>query len=181
MSTTTPRPPDPAPADGGAARGPAGVDVGQIVFAGLLAVAGVYLVVDASSLRIGFADPVGPRLFPYVIGGALIVLAAIWIVATLRGDRAEAEGGEDVDLDQRSDFVTVGKLAVVLAANVLLVDVLGWAVTGGLLFAGAAWALGSRTLVRDLLVGVALALASWYFFYVALGVPLTPGILDGIL
>jgi putative tricarboxylic transport membrane protein len=26
-----------------------------------------------------------------------------------------------------------------------------------------------------------LSVSSWYFFYVALGVPLTPGLLDGIL
>jgi putative tricarboxylic transport membrane protein len=167
--------------DGAPAPTAPGVDRGQIVFAGVLAVAGAYLVLDARTLNIGFADPVGPRLFPYVIGGGLIVLAAIWVVATLRGDRAEAEGGEDVDLSQKSDFVTVGKLFAILAANVLLVEVLGWAVTGALLFAGAAWALGSRTLIRDLLVGAVLSVASWYFFYVALGVPLTPGVLDGIL
>jgi len=180
MSTTSPEAPTPAPAPEEKAP-ERGVDVGQIVFAGVLGVAGAYVVLDATSLNIGFADPVGPRLFPYVIGGVLIALSVIWIVATLRGDRAEAEGGEDVDLDQRADFATVGKLFAVLAANVVLVDVVGWAVTGGLLFAGAAWALGSRTLVRDLIVGAVLAVASWYFFFSVLGVPLTPGILDGIL
>jgi putative tricarboxylic transport membrane protein len=180
MSTTSPE--APVPASETPTKTPAqGVDVGQIVFAGVLGVAGAYVVLDATTLNIGFADPVGPRLFPYVIGSVLIVLSVVWIVATLRGDRAEPEEGEDVDLDQKADFALVGKLAAVLVANVLLVDVLGWAVTGGLLFAGAAWALGSRTLVRDLLVGVALAVLSWYFFYVALGVPLSPGILDGIL
>ena len=35
--------------------------------------------------------------------------------------------------------------------------------------------------VRDLMVGVVLSVSSWYFFYVVLDVPLTPGILDGIL
>ena len=56
-----------------------------------------------------------------------------------------------------------------------------WAITGALLFAGCAWSLGSRTLVRDLIVGAILSVSSWYFFYVVLDVPLTPGILDGIL
>lgn len=58
---------------------------------------------------------------------------------------------------------------------------LGWAITGAVVFAGCAWSLGSRTVLRDVLVGAVLSVASWYFFYVALGVPLTPGILDGIL
>ena len=47
--------------------------------------------------------------------------------------------------------------------------------------AGCAWSLGSRTLVRDLIVGAVLSVSSWYFFYVVLDLPLTPGILDGIL
>jgi putative tricarboxylic transport membrane protein len=88
----------------------------------------------------------------------MVVLAVLLAVATMRGDVAEAEAGEDVDL----------------------VNVLGWAVTGAMLFAGCAWALGSRTLVRDVIVGAVLAVASWYFFW-GLGVPLEPGILDGIL
>ncbi|MET0208657.1 MAG: hypothetical protein ABW220_06420 [Burkholderiaceae bacterium] len=41
--------------------------------------------------------------------------------------------------------------------------------------------LGSNTLVRDVLVGAVLSVSSWYFFYVGLGVPLPPGILDGLL
>lgn len=65
--------------------------------------------------------------------------------------------------------------------NVLLVNVLGWAITGAFVFAGCAWALGSRTLLRDVVVGAVLSVGSWYFFYVGLGVPLSPGILDGIL
>jgi putative tricarboxylic transport membrane protein len=35
--------------------------------------------------------------------------------------------------------------------------------------------------VRDIVVGLVLSVASWYFFYSGLGVPLSPGILDGIL
>ena len=68
-----------------------------------------------------------------------------------------------------------------MVLNLLFVNLLGWAITGALLFAGCAWALGSRTLLRDLIVGAVLSVGYWYFFYVALDVPLAPGILDGIL
>ena len=66
-------------------------------------------------------------------------------------------------------------------ANVLLVDTLGWAITGALLFAGCAWALGSRTLLKDVAIGAALSLITWYGFYVGLGLPIPAGILDGVL
>ncbi|WP_205471236.1 tripartite tricarboxylate transporter TctB family protein [Nocardioides sp. SYSU D00038] len=157
------------------------VDRAQYVLAAVLAAVGVYTLVDARGLNVGFGDPVGPRIFPYVVGTGMVVLAALLAVATARGDVAQGEEGEDVDLTSPADWVTVGKLVAILVLNLLLVNVVGWAITGALLFAGCAWALGSRTLVRDLLVGTVLSVGSWYFFYVGLDVPLPPGILDGIL
>ena len=166
---------------GTATRRPDGVDRSQYLLAAALLAVGVYTLIDARGLNVGFGDPVGPRVFPYIIGTGMVVLSALLTVATARGDVAESEPGEDIDLTTPPDWLTVGKLVGILVLNLLLVNLLGWAISGALLFAGAAWALGSRTLLRDLLVGAVLSVASWYFFYVALGVPLTPGILDGIL
>ncbi len=164
-----------------AARPPVSVDRSQYVLAAALFAVGVYTIIDARGLNVGFGDPVGPRVFPYVIGTGMVILSVLLAIATARGDVAESEEGEDVDLTTPPDWLTVGKLVGVLVLNLLLVNLLGWAISGALLYAGAAWALGSRTLLRDLLVGVVLSVLSWYFFYVALGVPLTPGVLDGIL
>ncbi len=166
---------------GSGAPGPVRVDKAQYALAAVLAVVGIYTVIDARGLTVGFGDPVGPRVFPYVIGAGMIVLAVLLAVATARGDVAEGEAGEDVDLTSPPDWVTVGKLVAVLVLNVLFVNLLGWPVTGALLFAGCAWALGSRTVLRDVIVGAVLSVGSWYFFYVGLDVPLPPGILDGIL
>ncbi|MDO9380200.1 MAG: tripartite tricarboxylate transporter TctB family protein [Nocardioidaceae bacterium] len=174
MSTETTPPRTDAPPD-------KGLDRGQLAVSGGLVVMGAYVLFDAARLNVGFADPVGPKFFPYCIGAVLIVLGVLLAVATVRGDEPEAEGGEDVDLSQKTDWQTVLRLLGVFVANIVLVDLLGWAITGGLLFAGAAWALGSRTILRDLVVGAVLSVGSWYFFYVVLGIPLTPGILDGVL
>jgi putative tricarboxylic transport membrane protein len=156
-------------------------DLPQLGLAALLAVIGAFTVYDASTLEVGFADPVGPRVFPYVVGVVLIVLAALLVVATLRGDRPEEEGGEDVDLTHPADWGTVLKLVAVMVFTIATINLLGWAISGALLFAGAAWALGSRTLLKDLLVGAVLSVASWYAFYVGLGIPLGAGLLDGVL
>lgn len=157
------------------------IDRAQYGLAAVLALVGLYTILDARGLNVGFGDPIGPRVFPYAIGTVMVVLAVLLAVATARGDVPQAEEGEDVDLTTPVDWLTVGKLVAILVLNILLVNLLGWAITGTLLFAGCAWALGSRTLLRDLIVGVVLAVGSWYFFYVGLGVPLSPGILDGIL
>lgn len=156
-------------------------DLAQLGLAVLLLVIGAYTLYDATTLRVGFGDPVGPRVFPYVIGTVTVLLGVLLVLATLRGDVPEAEGGEDVDLRQPADWQTVLRLVGVLLFTVLTVSFLGWAVSGAILFVGAAWSLGSRTLVRDVLVGVVLSVSSWYFFHEGLGVILPAGILDGVL
>jgi putative tricarboxylic transport membrane protein len=156
-------------------------DKAQYGVAALLGVVGAYTVYDATTLTVGFGDPVGPRAFPYVIGGVLVGLAVLLALATARGDVPEAEAGEDVDLTHRADWTTVVKLVGVLVFTIATIGWLGWAITGAVLFAGAAWALGSRTLLRDVLVGAVLSVGSWYFFYSGLEIPLTPGVLDGVL
>ena len=156
-------------------------DLAQLGLAALLVVVGAYTFYDATTLRVGFGDPVGPRVFPYVIGAVTVVLGLLLVLATLRGDVPQAEGGEDVDLRHPADWTTVLKLVGVLLFTVLTVSLLGWAVSGALLFVGAAWSLGSRTLVRDVIVGVVLSVSSWYFFHEGLGVILPAGILDGVL
>jgi putative tricarboxylic transport membrane protein len=156
-------------------------DLPQLGLAALLAVIGAYTLYDASTLEVGFADPVGPRLFPYVVGAVMLVLAALLVVATLRGDRPEEEGGEDVDLTHPADWGTVLKLVAVMVFTIATINLLGWAINGAILFAGSAWALGSRTPLKDVLIGAVLSVASWYAFYVGLGIPLGAGVLDGVL
>ena len=156
-------------------------DMAQLGLAAMLVVVGAYTFYDATTLRIGFGDPVGPRVFPYAIGAITVVLGLLLVVATFRGDIPQAEGGEDVDLRHPADWLTVLKLVGVLLFTALTISFLGWAVSGAVLFVGSAWALGSRTLVRDLIVGAVLSVSTWYFFHETLGVILPAGILDGVL
>ncbi len=158
------------------------IDKAQYGLAAFLAVVGAYVVYDATTLSDGFADqPVQPYAFPYVVGSVLLVLAVLLALATARGDVAQAEEGEDVDLTQPSDWVTVGKLVAVFVVNIALINWLGWAITGAFLFAATAQVLGSRTLIRDVAVGVALSVGTWYGFYSGLGLAIPAGILDGVL
>ncbi|TNC30640.1 tripartite tricarboxylate transporter TctB family protein [Mumia zhuanghuii] len=158
------------------------VDRAQYGLAAFLAVAGAYVVYDATTLSAGFSDQaLSPAVLPYVVGSALIVLAIALAIATARGDAPEAEAGEDVDLTSGADWTTVSKLVAVFVVNIVLIDVLSWAITGALLFAGCTWVLGSRTPVRDLAIGAVMSVGTWYGFYVGLGIPIPAGILDGIL
>nr|WP_255525429.1 tripartite tricarboxylate transporter TctB family protein [Mycolicibacterium sp. BK634] len=148
-----------------------------------MAIVGGFLVYNGLTLDEGFAkvDPVGPKFFPLVIGIAALVLAVILAVAIPRGSKGEADAGEDIDPEAPGDWRTVGLLIVLFVALIVLVHPLGWVITSGLFFAGAATILGSKHYVRNIVIGAALALASFYAFYSGLGIPLPAGILDGIL
>ena len=148
-----------------------------------LTVAGIVVLVDALQLsnnRTG-VDPLGPKPVPVFVGSLLIVLAVVLAVAVSRGSQGEAEAGEDIDLNQRVDLKTVLLLLGVFVANIVLIDLLGWVISGGLLFYGSAIALGSRHFIRDLAISAALSLGTFYGFAIGLGVSLPAGILQGIL
>ncbi|MGA5466598.1 tripartite tricarboxylate transporter TctB family protein [Mycobacterium sp. NPDC050041] len=184
MTTTEkPEPPAQEPPEREPAVAEKRIDKAQYLVCAVLVAVGAFLIYGAFALEPGFAkvDPVGPKAFPMVIGIVLIVLAVILAVAIPRGSVGEADAGEDVDPDAPSDWRTVGMLVGVFVAVILLVEPLGWVITSTLLFAGAATILGNRHYVRNIAIGVVLALVSFYAFYSGLGIPLPAGILDGIL
>lgn len=159
------------------------VDKAQYLVCVVLVTVGGFLIYDALTLTGGFAkvDPVGPRAFPLGIGIILIVLAMILAIAIPRGSVGEADAGEDVDPNMPGDWRTVGLLVGLFVLVIVLVKPLGWAITGALLFAGAATILGNRHYIRNLAIGAVLSVGSFYAFYSGLGIPLPAGILDGIL
>jgi putative tricarboxylic transport membrane protein len=143
---------------------------------------GAWAIVDALSLTdLQSRGPVSARTVPIVVGALLIAMAVLLAVDLFRGGRGEQEGGEDVDLSHGSDWKTIGLLVAAFAANALLIERLGWPVSGAILFFGATFALGSRRFVLNALISVALSVGTWYLFNLALGIPLPVGILKGIL
>jgi putative tricarboxylic transport membrane protein len=162
---------------------PVKTDKAQYLVVAVLVLVGAFLLYNAITLPGGYAkvDPVGPKLFPMIIGVGLLVTAVILAIAIPRGSVGEADAGEDIDPDSPGDWRTVGLLVGLFVATILLVNFLGWAIMGALLFAGAATILGSRHYIRNIVIGAALSVASFYAFYSGLGIPLPAGILDGIL
>ena len=170
------------------AQAPAGTreqprDLAQLGLCAFLAALGVLVVADAAALSQGLVGEgvVGPRPVPYAVGAGLLVTAVVLLVDVLRGGRGAPEDGEDVDVSAGSDWRRLGLLVLVFAANVLLVERLGWVVSAALFFGATAKVLGGRSLLRGTGVGAVLSLLTFYFFWVVLGIQLPPGVLDGIL
>jgi putative tricarboxylic transport membrane protein len=146
----------------------------------LLAVLGVLVLTDAIRIPTDFAQrgPVGPKAVPVVVGVLLLVVAALLVRDVLRG---ESETGEDVDLAAPTDWRTVLLLSAAFLANAALIGVVGFPISGAILFWGAAYALGSRSLVRDPLIAAGLSIVTYVLFNNLLGVPLPGGPLMEVL
>ena len=155
-------------------------EFGVALFLGAL---GILVIVSALLLpesRIA-RGPVGPGAIPILVGTLLVVVAAFLALDVRRGGRGEPEGGEDVDLTARSDWRTVAMLVAAFLANALLIESLGWPISGAILFWGSAFALGSRHYVRDAVIAVVLGVGTWYLFVLGLNTSLPVGLLEGIL
>jgi putative tricarboxylic transport membrane protein len=144
---------------------------------GLVVISSALLLPDSRIAR----GPVGPEAVPLVVGGLLVVVSIVLAIDVSRGGRGEPEGGEDVELAGGTDWRTVGLLAVAFVSNALLIEPLGWPLSGAILFWGSAFALGSRHYVRDAVIALVLGVGSWYLFVLGLNTSLPVGILKGIL
>ncbi|SDS87731.1 tripartite tricarboxylate transporter TctB family protein [Actinoplanes derwentensis] len=158
-------------------------DRAQYGVCAFLAAIGVLVLVDATT--IGHAtssnDPIGPRPVPILIGALLLVVAVVYAIDVSRGGTGKEEDGEDVDLTSRIDWRTVVLLIVAFGLNAVLIEPLGWVISGSLLFWGSAYALGSRKHLLTPVIAVSLALVTFYGFAIGLGVNLPAGVLQGIL
>ncbi|TDV40017.1 tripartite tricarboxylate transporter TctB family protein [Actinophytocola oryzae] len=156
---------------------PSWKDRSELGVCALLALLGVLVLSDAIRIPTDFAQrgPVGPKAVPVVVGVLLLVTAALLVRDVLRGGRGEAEAGEDVDLTAPSDWRTVLLLSAAFLANAALIGVVGFPISGAVLFWGAAYALGSRNFVRDPLIAAAMSIVTFVLFDSLLGVPLPGG------
>ncbi|WP_417216555.1 tripartite tricarboxylate transporter TctB family protein [Arthrobacter sp.] len=155
----------------------------ELGFAALLGAVGAVVIIDAAGLHAPYsqADPVGPRVVPFIVGGLLLVCAILLAVRVWRGDSAPAEEGEDIDPSTPIGWRTVLPLIGFFILNIVLINPLGWVISGTVLFWGSVWALGSRHYVRDGIISLVMALGTFYGFYLGLGIHLPAGVLEGVL
>lgn len=159
-----------------------GVPVDELGFAGGVVALGVFALVRAGSINEPVtAGSMGPRVLPYVVGTGLVLTGLAVVVAVLRGQRGDAEQGEDVAADEHTDWVTVGLLVGLLLAHIFLIVPAGWPIAAALLFGGSAIVLGAKPWWRAIAIGVVLALFLQAAFAGGLGVSLPAGpLLEGV-
>lgn len=174
MSQTTSDRPD---SDRRPALGEALLALGAVAF-------GAAVVWQTTQIRVTPAyATVGPRTIPYVLGAGLVLVGLWLLVEALRGGGTAGPGAdsEDVDPSLPTDWRTVGLMVMALLVYLVLIEPAGFILASTALFAGAAFAMGSRRPVRDIPLGLVLATALYIGFTHGLGLDLPAGILAGVL
>ncbi len=120
---------------------------------------------------------IGPRFFPYVVAIGTLACGALLLISALRGQRSAPEGGEDIDLSARDNLRPVLVIAVALALGTLLMERAGFVLASTVLFTGVALGFGSFRILRNLGVGLVLALTIYLSFTRLLDLNLPAGLL----
>lgn len=155
----------------------------ELLLAALLFVLGVVALIDAATLEDNAASvgPLSSAVFPIVVGILLLVVGVALVIDVLRGGRGEMEGGEDIDLDQPTAWLPFFAVGGFFLANAVLIESIGWPITGTMLFFGSAIALGSRRFAMTFVIAAVIAFGSYLLFVYALGAYLPAGLLQGVI
>ena len=159
------------PHDGARGAGPDRVEL----FIALAAVGlGLFVLVGSFSIDFGAGyDRIGPRFFPYLVSGGLLISGGFLAREVLRRriPTNEAPGSQ-------TRWSGIGTLSLALGLSVLLLDRAGFILTATLLFWLVARAFESRRHWRDAVVGLVLSVAVYLAFTRGLGLVLPGGLLE---
>lgn len=162
-----------------------------ILAVGLTVLCGAFLVPEG-----GGYQAVGPRPFPVLVGAAGTLVGAIGVGQAFLAPRARAQGGpveseqarEPEDAGEPEQGERAGRrpaarwrptfllLGALIAYGLLMPPVGYWQATT-VFYAGAARIQGSRKLLRDVLIGLVIALATYFVFDRLFDIHLPPGYL----
>lgn len=115
---------------------------------------------------------IGPGVFVSLIGAGLVIVGAVLTFQFASSSdtsfqEAPEDGAETAPFSLRPLLIA---LALVALPVFLMKDV-GFPITAAIVFAGVAFAFGSRRLILDFLIGALISVISWFLFH-RLGVDL---------
>jgi putative tricarboxylic transport membrane protein len=176
-------------------RGPRGAQGGgllgpRIVALALLAVAAILIVSAFGIARGGGYSVIGPATIPLVVATGLLVLSAIFVLRTTALPDTDL-AGLAAEEERATHWPTVALTALALLGYALALDGfalgeidvpgLGYIVATGLFLPLTARILGSRSPIRDIVVGFAIGTVIYFGFTEFLGVRLPAGVLGPLL
>lgn len=182
----------------------------EIVLGLGIAALGAFILVETRFIKVApIYAKVGPAVIPTIVGIILVVLGLVFIWQAWRTRHAPAPQGLDAPgslLDTPgtavppADWKALIAIGIGLLLQVLLLDpedapfgldaalnqpffhaIGGFIPTAAILFLCVSAAFGSRRYLRDLIIGIVLAVVTYLGFVKALGLPLPPGLIGDLI
>ncbi|MGH7846110.1 MAG: tripartite tricarboxylate transporter TctB family protein [Candidatus Binatia bacterium] len=140
---------------------------------------GLFFIFEARAIPVlGTYARIGPRLFPYLVGGGLTGAGILLFWQTI-GARKAADTGQQQSLSHApKDWAAVAWITAGLIVNVILMERAGYIVSTTCLFIFAARGLGSRRYFTNVLVGFLLAVVAYLSFTRLLELHLPSGLFE---
>lgn len=143
--------------------------IGGHVIALATVASGIAVVIGTSMMKVApVYAAAGPQLFPYLIGGATILVGLLAMVEAACGTLAP-EG--ELELDLMPAAIMAGGLII----QIFTIEPLGWVPSTTALFMAGARAFGRGNLLLDFLVGLTLSVVTLLVFDQWLGLRLPFG------
>ena len=124
--------------------------------------------------------PMGPRVFPVIISNGLIVCGLALVVQVLRGADRYLTNHVEEEL-RSSDPALVALVIGLLIAYAAAFERVGYVVSTSLFLPAVSRVLGSRKLLRDVVVAVLLAVVAFTVFTRLLNIDLPAGVMGDVL
>ncbi|MBA3449149.1 MAG: tripartite tricarboxylate transporter TctB family protein [Pseudaminobacter sp.] len=142
-------------------------DWAVLVIAAVLAFAAIVMAWSTATMGGAAAYArIGPTTFPYVVAACLFILSICTVVAAFRGDFPARE---------EQNLPPMLWIVGGFAAQMLLLNIVGFSIATGLLFAATAKGFGRGPLWFTIPLGAVLALVIWVIFAKGLQLSLPAG------
>ena len=143
----------------------------DLAVAAVLCVCGASALISTSRMRIGPSGAFQPRLFPSLVGWFLILASALLIFDTLRTPELRS-----IEWPSRAGRFRITVMLCSLAAQILLIDVVGMPLATFLAVTFQVWFLGEYRWRVPVLTGLAAAAAVYGVFIYGLGLTFPTGL-----
>jgi putative tricarboxylic transport membrane protein len=142
----------------------------------VIIVAAIYLFVDAGLPTARIGDPLGPKAFPFLVGGGLILSALLLVLETLSKRRTlEDKTIEPRTKDERHLFLVMIGMVVWSGAYYTVFETLGYLIATPIFLLGLLSYFNQRKYLTNVLVALGFTGVVYLLFSILLGVPLPSG------
>lgn len=139
--------------------------------------AAIYIYATAQFPVLEITDPLGPRVFPYLIGIGLLLSAGALLLQTLRARKAGAGGQEQKTSREAQSYLVIAAVTVWTIVYVAVFEWLGYAIATSIYLVGLmAWFHRSKW-TSNIVTSVLFSFISFWVFTKMLSVSLPRGIL----